>query len=264
MGTISVEGGKVDDPTLMFGLLVGQYARSHKPCRRIRTIRHMQSSNFVVIWRAAIFVAFVVAAVIVGVTVPVPSVEGIRVAAADAGWWGIAVFVLGYGLVTLTPIPKNVVSIAAGLTWGLGTGFLLVYAGALIGAGLAFVIGRTLGREAVERFTGARVARVDDLLRRRGLLALIGVRLVPVLPFTAINYTAALTGVRRRDYVIGTMLGILPGTIAYVAVGAYGTTLGWPFYLAAVGLGVLTIAGVIYSVLVRRRWSRGYSAENSE
>lgn len=216
----------------------------------------MQLSNHAVIWRAVIFVGFVIAVIVVGVTVPLTSVERIRSTASDAGWWGAAVFVIGYSLVTLTPIPKNVVSIAAGLTWGLGVGVLLVYLGALIGAGLAFLIGRSLGRDAVERFTGARVARVDEMLRRRGLIALIGVRLVPVLPFTVINYTAALTGVRRRDYAIGTMVGILPGTVAYVAAGAYGTTLGWPFYLAAGSLGVLTIAGAIYSVLLHRRRNR--------
>ena len=230
----------------------------------IPTIGHMQLSNRAVIWRAAIFVAFVISVIVVGVAVPLPSLEKIRAAASDAGWWGAAVFVIGYGLVTLTPIPKNVVSIAAGLTWGLGVGVLLVYVGALIGAGLAFIIGRLLGRDAIERFTGARVARVDEVLRRRGLIALIGVRLVPVLPFTVINYTAALTGVRRRDYAIGTMVGILPGTVAYVAVGAYGTTLGWPFYLAAGGLGALTIAGVIYSVLLRRRRNRRAAGEAPE
>jgi len=224
----------------------------------------MQLSNRAVIWRAAIFVAFVISVVVVGVAVPLPSLEKIRAAASDAGWWGAAAFVIGYGLVTLTPIPKNVVSIAAGLTWGLGVGVLLVYLGALIGAGLAFIIGRALGRDAVERFTGARVARVDEVLRRRGLVALIGVRLVPVLPFTVINYTAALTGVRRRDYAIGTMVGILPGTLAYVAVGAYGTTLGWPFYLAAGGLGALTVAGVIYSVIWRRRRNRRDADEGNE
>lgn len=218
----------------------------------------MQTSNRAVIWRAAIFVAFIIVVAVVGLTVPLPSVGEIRAAAADAGWRGAVAFVVAYGLVTLTPIPKNVVSIAAGITWGLGVGVILVYLGALIGAALAFAIGRGLGRDAVERFTGARVARVDDVLRRRGVLALIGVRLVPALPFTVINYTAGLTSVRGRDYAVGTMVGILPGTIAYVAVGAYGTTLGWPFYVAAGVLGLLTIGGVIYSVrLGRRRAGRG-------
>jgi uncharacterized membrane protein YdjX (TVP38/TMEM64 family) len=243
----------VNDPTLVVGLRFARYPRSQKRRKCIPIIRHMRPSNRAVIWRAGIFVAFVVVVIIVGLTVPLPSLDRIRGAASNAGWWGALIFVVAYGLITLTPIPASVVSIAAGLTWGLGVGVLLVYAGALIGAGLAFVIGRALGREAVERFTGARVARVDNMLRRRGLAALIIVRLVPVLPFMVINYTAGLTGVRRRDYAIGTMVGILPGTIAYVAVGAYGTTLGWPFYLAVGGLAALTIVGVIYAVIVRRR-----------
>ncbi len=216
----------------------------------------MQSSRRAVIWRAAFFLAFIGVVVIIGFIVPLPSVEDIRAAATAAGWMGAVLFVVGYGVATLTPIPKIVVSIAAGLTWGWALGVVLVYAGALIGAALAFAIGRALGREAVERFTGARVARVDEILEHRGLIALIGVRLVPVLPFTVINYTAGLTSVSRRDYAIGTMLGILPGTLAYVAVGAFGTTLGWPFYVAAGALGLLTIAGVVYSVRARRRHNR--------
>ncbi|MGV8896316.1 MAG: TVP38/TMEM64 family protein [Rhodoglobus sp.] len=223
----------------------------------------MQSSRRAVIWRAALFLAFIGAVVIIGFAFPLPSVDAIRAAATDAGWLGAVLFVVGYGLATLTPIPKIVVSIAAGLTWGWALGVVLVYAGALIGAALAFAIGRALGREAIERFTGARVAKVDEILEHRGLMALIGVRLVPVLPFTVINYTAGLTSVSRRDYAIGTMLGILPGTIAYVAVGAFGTTLGWPFYVAAGALGLLTVAGVVYSVRARRRHTRiaGEAAE---
>jgi uncharacterized membrane protein YdjX (TVP38/TMEM64 family) len=97
----------------------------------------------------------------------------------------------------------------------------------------AFALGRALGRDAVERVTGTRVARVDALLGRHGLLAVLGVRLVPVLPFTVINYAAGLTAVRLRDYVGGTALGIVPGTIAFVALGAHGSSPGsWPFVVA--------------------------------
>ena len=224
----------------------------------------MQPSNRGVLWRAAIFVALVIVAVIVAFTVPLPSVETIQALASNAGWWGALLFVIAYGLVTLTPIPASVVSIAAGLTWGLGVGFLLVYSGALLGATLAFVIGRALGREAIERFTGARVARVDEVLRRRGLATLIVVRLLPILPFSVINYMAGLTAVRPRDYAIGTMVGIVPGTIAYVAVGAFGTTLGWPFFLAVGALALLSIAGVVYIVVTRRRQKRSVGSESSE
>lgn len=203
--------------------------------------------------KLAAFVVFVAVAVSVGVIVPLPGVTEIRSAAESVGWPGAVAFAVGYGLVTLTPVPKNVLSIAAGVVWGFALGALLVYVGALLGAALAFAIGRGLGREAVERFTGARVERIDALLRRRGLLSIIGVRLIPVLPFTAINYAAGLTSVRRRDYAIGTVLGIIPGTLAYVAVGGVGFEPGPGLYIALGTLAALSVAGVVVGIRMRRR-----------
>ena len=205
------------------------------------------------LWRAAVLALIIAAAVVVALTVPLPSVEEIRAIVGGTGALGVLGFVVGYAVLTLTPIPKNVLSIAAGLTWGFGLGALLVYAGALIGATLAFVIGRSLGRDAVEHFTGARVARVDALLRRRGLATIIAARLIPVLPFTAINYTAGLTSVRRRDYALGTAVGIIPGTLAYVALGAFGVELGWPFWVAVGVLGGLTVLGLVVGSRTRGR-----------
>lgn len=204
------------------------------------------------LWRLGVLAFFIVAVIVVGIVVPVPSVDQIRAAAASAGPVGALVFVLGYAALTLTPIPKNVLSIAAGLTWGFAGGALLVYLGALLGATLAFVIGRSLGRDAVERFTGARVARVDALLRRQGLATVIGARLIPVLPFTVINYTAGLTAVRGGDYALGTALGIIPGTLAYVAIGAFGFELGWPFWVAVGVLGGLTVIALFFANRARR------------
>ena len=206
--------------------------------------------------RLGILAAFLIAAVIVGLTLPTPSVAQIRDAAAQAGAPGAALFVLAYGLITLTPVPKNVVGIAAGLTWGFGLGSLLVYLGALIGAALAFAVGRALGRDAVERLTGARVERVDAVLRRRGLASVIGARLIPVLPFTVVNYAASLTAVSRRDYALGTALGIVPGTLAYVAVGAFGFEGGPGFVIGLGVLGILTLLGVVFAVRNRRRQDR--------
>lgn len=202
--------------------------------------------------RAVALGVFVAVAVAVGVLVPLPSVDEVRAAVADLGPWGGVALALAYAAVTLTPAPKNVLSIAAGLAFGFWTALVWVYLGALLGAAIAFVLGRALGRDAVERFTGARVAAIDDLLARRGLLAVLGVRLVPVVPFTAINYVAGLTAVRRRDYALGTALGIIPGTVAYVALGAFGLELGWPAWVALGVLGALTLAGAVVAWRGRR------------
>lgn len=211
------------------------------------------SSRRRALWKLGAFTVFVAVAILVGIYLPLPSPDEIRASAGEAGWPGAVGFVVAYGLITLTPVPKNVVGIAGGVIWGFALGSLMVYVGALIGAALAFLIGRALGRESVERFTGARVERVDDVLRRRGLLSIIGVRLIPILPFTVINYTASLTAVRRRDYALGTAVGIVPGTLAYVAIGAFGLEPGAGVYVALGVLGVLTLAGVVAGVHLRRR-----------
>ncbi len=209
-------------------------------------------SRVAVVVRASTFAVFVAVAIVVGVLVPLPGLAELRAWVAEWGLAGGAVFVILYAAITLTPAPKNVLSVAAGLAFGFWWALVAVYAGALMGAAAAFLLGRSWGREAVERFTGARVARLDEVLRRRGLVAVIGVRLIPIIPFTAINYGAGLTAVRRRDYALGTALGIIPGTVAYVALGAYGLDWGWPAWTAIGVLGALTLAGAIYASLRRR------------
>lgn len=177
--------------------------------------------------------------------VGLPNTEELRAQIAGAGPLAPALFIALYALVSLLPVPKNVFAGLAGVLFGLALGVVVVVVAALVGAAAAFALSRVLGREVVERITGGRVAHVDALLHRRGMLAVIVVRLVPVLPFTAINYAAGLTSVRTRDYAIGTALGILPGTISFVALGAYGTSPGsWPFIVSAAALALLTAGGL--------------------
>lgn len=184
---------------------------------------------------------------------PLPPVGEIRGHLGSAGWWGHAAFILTYAVLTLAPVPQSVLSVTAGLIFGFAGGVAVVFAAAILGAVAAFWLGRWLGREAVEKFTGARVEKVDQLLRRRGLAAMIGVRLVPVLPFTAINYAAGLTSIRWWHYFLGTAIGILPGTVSFVTVGAFGLQPGWQLNAALGALGVLTLAGLAAAVRLRRK-----------
>lgn len=205
--------------------------------------------------RPLLLVLLVTAGTVTVLALGVPSVEELRERVASAGWVGPLVFVVVYALLTLTAAPAAVLSIAAGLLFGLGGGLAVVMAGALLSAVGAFVLARLLGRDAVARVDSDRLRGLDAMVRRRGLLAVTGVRLVPVLPFAALNYACGLTAVRARDYVLGTAVGILPGATAYVAAGAYGTEPGSaPFLLALAGLAVLTVAGIVVG---RRRRSRG-------
>ncbi|MDJ0354295.1 TVP38/TMEM64 family protein [Pseudarthrobacter sp. PH31-O2] len=203
--------------------------------------------------RLGILLVLVAAAAVAALLFPLPPVEDIRSYFGTAGWWAPAAFILGYAALTLAPVPKNVLSVAAGLVFGFAGGIAVVFIAAILGSVAAFWLGRWLGREAVEKFTGARVEKVDELLRRRGLAAMIGVRLVPVLPFTVINYTAGLTSILWWPYFLGTAIGILPGTVSFVTLGAFGLQPGWQLNLALGALGVLTVAGLVAAVRRRRK-----------
>lgn len=191
--------------------------------------------------RLVLLVAIIAVGVVYAVTVGLPSHEQVRALVSGWGTFGILAFVLGYAVAALMPVPASALTILAGLLFGVAGGIAIVLVAASLGAYGGFWLGRLLGREAVERLTGSRVQRVDELLRRRGLLAVLGIRLVPVVPFAAVNYAAGLTAVHQRDYVLGTLLGIAPATVAYVVLGAYGSSpLSWPFAIAVVALVLLT------------------------
>ena len=206
--------------------------------------------------RPLALVAILLVAGVTAAVIGLPDVRQIQAYIDRAGPSGPVLFVLLYTVVTLLPLPKNVFATLAGVMFGLVLGFMVVYLAALLGAAAAFTLSRVLGRDAVERITGARVARVDALLNKRGITAVIGVRLIPILPFTVINYSAGLTAIRTKDYAIGTAVGIVPGTVSFVALGAFGTNPGsWPFLISAAALIALTGGGLLAAQKSRRKHS---------
>jgi len=82
-----------------------------------------------------------------------------------------------------------------------------------------FALGRHLGRDAVARLAGRRLARADRLFRNRGVLAVALARVSPV-PFWIVSYAAGLSSVRWLPATLGTAVGVVPGALLYVAVGA--------------------------------------------
>jgi len=191
--------------------------------------------------KAGALVLMVLGAVGLALILGTPDIAAIRSRVDAAGIWGPALFFALYAALALIPVPKGLLTAAGGAIFGLWAGAGLSLAGALVGAIISFGAGRLLGREAVDRLIRGRLARVDALLADHGLSAVLVVRLVPLVPFIAINYASGLSGVKFRHYVLGSALGMLPGSLAYAALGAYGTS---PWGLAAAGSAlVVLVAG---------------------
>jgi uncharacterized membrane protein YdjX (TVP38/TMEM64 family) len=144
----------------------------------------------------------------------------IRQTVVAAGLWAPLLFVLLHGAVTVTPVPRTVFTVAAGVLFGSVAGVLLAVAGTALAATTAFFLVRLVGGRFVERHAHHRaVAWVRARLDRSGLLAMVSLRLIPAVPFAVMNYASALSGVRFAPYLLGTVLGVLPGTIGIVVLG---------------------------------------------
>jgi len=194
--------------------------------------------------RLALMLVVVAVIITIAVIVGVPSESSFRLRLAAMGVWAPLVFSAVYAIATLSPLPKSVFTLAAGFVFGVPLGLAVVVSGATTGAIAAFYLGRVLGHDAVRRLTGARTARLDAHLANRGFVTILVARLIPIVPFTALNYVAGVSAVGLPAFVLGTVLGILPATTAYVAIGSYdGQPGSWPFLVALGGLLALTAAG---------------------
>jgi uncharacterized membrane protein YdjX (TVP38/TMEM64 family) len=174
-----------------------------------------------VTWTRALAALGLAAAVVAAVLLARGSdVAAVQQAVRGAGVWAPAVFVLLQVAVTVAPVPRTVFTVAAGVLFGSVTGVLLAVAATTAAAVVAFWLVRLAGRRFVARQADrAAVAWVRARLERRGLLAVVSLRLIPVLPFAVMNYASGLSGVRFAPYLLGSVLGVLPGTAAMVVLG---------------------------------------------
>lgn len=161
------------------------------------------------------------------------------------GFWGPLVFVLGYAVATVAFIPGSLMTLAAGAIFGLLEGTLYTFAGATLGATLAFLVSRYGARKAIERRleNSSKLRAVDRAIAREGRKIVFLLRLSPVFSFVLLNYALGLTSVRFRDYLVAS-IGMLPGTFLYVY---YGKALG---SLAAVAGGAELERGVADWILL--------------
>jgi uncharacterized membrane protein YdjX (TVP38/TMEM64 family) len=168
---------------------------------------------------AVLLVAAVAAAVFL-LRDGVPGVGELRATVAAVGVWGPVVFVILHGLVCATPVPRTIFTVASGVLFGPVVGIAVALIGTALAAGLSFVLARFVGGRFVERHAHrAPVAWVRRRVQHSGLLTMISLRLIPAMPFSVMNYGAALSGVGAPVFLLGAVLGVLPGTISVVVLG---------------------------------------------
>jgi phosphatidylserine/phosphatidylglycerophosphate/cardiolipin synthase-like enzyme/uncharacterized membrane protein YdjX (TVP38/TMEM64 family) len=168
----------------------------------------------------------------------------------------------------LAAVPVTLLIAATAFTFGPMAGFAYSLTGSFLSAMATYGIGRLLGGRLIRRLAGRRLDRLSRLLRRRGLAAVITVRVLPVAPFTFINLTAGALRIRLLDFALGTVIGMAPGLFAITFFGErLSHAVRHPGIESFLGLAVLVALLVGAAEWFRRRLEdreRIRSGENSE
>ncbi len=120
-----------------------------------------------------------------------------------------------YASATALAIPGSILTLVGGAMFGLMGGTVYTTIGANIGANLAFGVGRFLGRDGVRRLAGDRLDALDRATEHHGFRGLLTLRLIPAVPFNALNFGSGLTSIGWSTYAAATAIGIFPGTVVY-------------------------------------------------
>ncbi|WP_240540088.1 TVP38/TMEM64 family protein [Salinarimonas soli] len=156
-----------------------------------------------------------------------------------------------------------ILTVTGGFLFGTATGAALAVVGATIGATILFLVARTAFGDALRARVGGAAGRMAEGFRRDALSYLLVLRIVPLFPFFVVNLACAFLGVPLRAYVIGTALGIVPGSVVYASVGAgLGSVFDRGESFSAKGVltpevigALLGLAALALVPLVYRRWS---------
>ena len=184
-----------------------------------------REGGHVPVMRVAVFVSALVALFVVAALLPLPELADIRVWSVDLGPWFVAAFFGAHAAACILPVPRSTFTYAASVLFAPGTALAVCLGASAISAGVAFYGIRRFGYDVAAPLRNhPRLDGINSHLARRGWAAVLSLRMVPAVPFSVLNYAAALTPMGWRSFLAATMVGSIPGTVAAIVFGNSLTT----------------------------------------
>ncbi|MGW2015285.1 TVP38/TMEM64 family protein [Streptomyces sp. NPDC001927] len=172
--------------------------------------------------------------------------------AQSSGAGAVLLFGLAYGVCTAAFVPRPILNLAAGALFGTQAGLVAALAGTVLGAGIAFTLGRLLGQDALRPLLRGRwLTAADGQLSRHGFRSILAIRLFPGVPFAAANYCAAVSRMGYAPFLLATGLGSIPNTAAYVVAGSEAGSPTSPAFL--ISMGFIVLSGLAAAVVAWRK-----------
>jgi uncharacterized membrane protein YdjX (TVP38/TMEM64 family) len=163
------------------------------------------------------------------------------------GWFAPFLYIILYTFRPVILFPASILSLTGGLAFGSVWGSLFTLIGATTGAVLSFFIARKLGKNLAEKEWTGKSAIIQKQLEEKGFFYVLLLRLIPIVNFDMISYLAGVSKVNFRGFLFGTIIGIVPGTIAYNFLGASFVDGDWVTIVLAFAIFILVMIIPIFS-----------------
>lgn len=203
-------------------------------------------------WLVVVIAALILLLLFVSRQLHLTDLESVKAFILSFGALAPLIYIIMFTLIPLTLFPDAVLAIASGTIFGVFWGTVYTMIGALCGASLSFFIARFLGREWVMKLVRHKAEWFDEGVEKQGFLIILIMRLVPLIPFDIISYGAGLSKIKYSDFMIGSMLGIIPGVVIYVNLGDKALDVHSPAFIISVALliGLFSL-----SYLIKKKYS---------
>ncbi|MDQ0255180.1 putative membrane protein YdjX (TVP38/TMEM64 family) [Evansella vedderi] len=183
------------------------------------------------IWKPTIFIVVLLLLIWVNSTFIQITPEDIQGAMFSFGLLAPFIFILMYTLRPFILFPASIFAIAAGLSFGPMLGMVVTYIGSISGAILSFLAVRKLRISIVQKHWKGKGKHLQMRMEDNGFYYVLGLRIIPVINFDVVSYLSGLSKISFREYLGATMVGIIPGTIAFNFLGASLLRADWQMLL---------------------------------
>jgi len=177
-------------------------------------------------------------------------VEEIQTFVLGFGIYAPLIFILLFILAPLVFFPDGILALAGGLIFGFAWGSFYIILGALCGGTLSFYLARLYGNTMHKKLSHEKLINFQKSVQKHGFIMILLLRLVPLVPFNIISYSAGFSTIRYRDFFFATLLGMVPGVLVYANIGAQSLAFGSREFYLSIGLLVLLVA---VSIVLKQR-----------
>ena len=192
---------------------------------------------------------FVLLAYIVN-SLPALSAEGIKTWIESLGPWAPVVYIVIYALRPLVFFPASVLTLTGGVLFGAWFGTLYTLIGATLSAVVGYVMAERLSKLWSSSAPIDRLQKAKRQMEENGFVYVLWFRLVPFLNFDVVSYVAGLARVKWLPFILATVIGMFPGTVAYNFLGGSLIAGDWRVIVAALTVVVLF---TVISLIVRKK-----------